>query len=56
MERLTKRNEYGSAYVIGIGSHKLLSSFNFDEMFRFINVAERLAEYEELGITPGAST
>ncbi len=48
MERLTKRDEFGNADIIGVDSAELQGGLTFHETNRVTNALNKLAEYEEL--------
>ena len=52
MDRLTERDEYGNADIIGVDSEDLQLNLEFDSMNRVTAALNRLAEYEETGLTP----
>ena len=51
MKRLTERDEYGNADIIGVGA-ELQLDLAFEEMNRVTKALNRLAAYEETGFTP----
>lgn len=52
MDRLTKRDEFRNADIIGVDSMDLQCNLEFDEFNRVTNAMNRLAEYEDIGLTP----
>ncbi len=52
MNKLTKRDEFGNADIIGVDSADLQCNLDFDEMILVTNALNRLAEYEETGRSP----
>ena len=54
IRRLTKRDEFGNADIIGVDSADLQCNLDFDEMNLVTNALNRLAEYEEKEPTPSA--
>lgn len=48
MERLTERDEFGNANIIGVDSMDLQCNLGFDEFNRVTNALNKLAEYEDL--------
>ena len=52
MERLTEWDEYGNADIIGVDSAELQGNLDFDEMNRVTEALNRLATYEDAGLTP----
>lgn len=48
MKRLTKRDEFGNADIIGVDSEELQCNLDFDEFNKVTNALNRLAEYEDL--------
>lgn len=48
MERLTERDGFGNAEIIGVDSADLQLNLEFDELNKVTNVLNRLAEYEDL--------
>lgn len=52
MKRLTKRDEYGNADIVGVVSAELQLSLDFDEMNIVTDALNRLAAYEDTGLTP----
>lgn len=48
MERLTKRDEFGNADIIGVDSMDLQCSLNFEEFNRVTLALNKLAEYEDM--------
>lgn len=51
MERLTKRDEYGNADIIGVSSDAQFE-LSFDELNSVTNALNRLAAYEDTGLAP----
>lgn len=47
MERLTSRDEFGNADIIGVNSSDLQSNLSFDEFNRVTEALNRLAMYED---------
>ena len=52
MERLTERDEYGNADIIGVDSSVLQGELEFEETNLVTNALNTLAEYEDLELTP----
>lgn len=52
MERLTERDEYGNADIIGVDSADLQLNLNFNEFNQVTEALNRLAAYEDTGLTP----
>ena len=48
MERLTKRDEFGNADIIGVDSMDLQQNLGFEEFNKVTDALNKLAEYEEL--------
>lgn len=48
MERMTERDEFGNANIIGVDSMDLQCNLTFDEFNKVTNALNRLAGYEEL--------
>lgn len=48
MGRLTERDEYGNADIIGVNSIDLQGNLEFGELNRVTDALNKLAEYEEL--------
>lgn len=48
MERLTERDEFGNADIIGVDSMDLQCNLEFDEFNKVTNALNKLAEYEDL--------
>lgn len=46
-ERLTKRDEFGNADIIGVSSPDLQLNLNFAEFNRVTNALNKLADYED---------
>ena len=46
-ERLTERDEYGNADIIGADSSELQGSLEFNELNLVTNALNKLADYEE---------
>ena len=49
MDRLTERDEYGNADIIGVDSQDLQLNLDFDELNRVTRALNKLAEYEDIG-------
>ena len=47
MERLTERDEYGNADIIGVDSADLQLNLEFDELNKVTDALNKLAEYED---------
>lgn len=47
MERLTKRDEYGNADIIGVDSNELQLNLEFEELNKVTDALNRLATYED---------
>jgi hypothetical protein len=52
IKRLTERDEYGNADIIGVDSAELQLNLEFDELNRVTDALNRLAAYEDSGLTP----
>lgn len=52
MERLTKRDEYGNADIIGVDSNELQLNLEFEELNKVTDALNRLATYEDTGLSP----
>ncbi len=52
MKRLTERDEFGNADIIGVDSAELQRYIGFKEMNRVTNALNRLSSYEETGLLP----
>lgn len=52
MNRLTERDEYGNADIIGIDSADLQMNLDFDDFNKVTYALNRLAAYEDTGLTP----
>jgi len=48
MGRLTKRDEFGNADIIGVNSMDLQCNLEFDEFNKVTNALNKLARYEDL--------
>lgn len=48
MERLTERDEFGNADIIGVDSMDLQCNLAFNEFNKVTNALNKLAEYEDL--------
>lgn len=48
MERLTERDEFGNANIIGVESSDLQLNLGFEELNKVTAALNKLAEYEEL--------
>ena len=46
-ERLTERDEYGNADIVGVDSSELQGSLEFNELNLVTNALNKLADYEE---------
>lgn len=51
-ERLTVRDEYGNADIIGVDSADLQLNLGFKELNIVTNTLNRLAEFEDIGLSP----
>ena len=51
LERLTERDEYGNADIIGVESADLQLNLEFDEFNKVTNALNRLAAYEDSGLS-----
>ncbi|NMB49025.1 MAG: hypothetical protein GX997_00985 [Bacteroidales bacterium] len=49
---MTERDEYGNADIIGVDSAELQLNLEFDELNRVTDALNRLAGYEDTGLTP----
>ena len=52
MNRLTERDEYGNADIIGVDSEDLQLNLDFEGFNRVTEALNRLASYEETGLEP----
>ena len=52
MERLTERDEYGNADIVGVDSGELQLNLEFEEFNLVTGALNRLAEYEDTGLAP----
>ena len=52
MNRLTKRDEYGNADIIGVDSGGWTIELEYDEMNLVTEALNKLAEYEETKLSP----
>lgn len=52
IERLTEYDEYGNADIIGVDSAELQLNLEFDELNRVTDALNRLAAYEDSGLSP----
>lgn len=52
MERLTERDEYGNANIIGVDSADLQLNLGFNELNRVTEALNRLAAYEDTSFMP----
>lgn len=52
MNRLTERDEYGNADIIGVDSEDLQLNLDFEGFNRVTEALNRLAAYEDTGLTP----
>ena len=52
IKRLTERDEYGNADIIGVDSAELQLNLEFDELNRVTDALNRLAGYEDSGLSP----
>lgn len=48
MTRLTKRDEFGNADIIGVDSADLQYNLEFDDFIKFTEALNKLAKYEDL--------
>jgi len=51
-ERLTERDEYGNTDIVGVESADLQLNLEFDEFNKVTNALNRLAAYEDSGLSP----
>lgn len=51
MERLTERDEYGNADIVGVDSGELQLNLEFEEFNLVTGALNRLADYEDLNLT-----
>ena len=47
MNRLTERDEFGNADIIGVGSDGLMFNLEFEEFDLVTNALNKLADYED---------
>jgi hypothetical protein len=52
MKRLTKRDEYGNADIIGVDSAELQCDLEYDQFNKVTEALNKLASYEETGLEP----
>lgn len=52
MKRLTERDEYGNADIINVNSIDLQSNLEINEFNKVTNALNKLADYEDLELTP----
>lgn len=52
MERLTERDEYGNADIIGVNGADLMLNLEYDSLVRVAEALNRLAAYEDTGLMP----
>ena len=52
MKRLTERDEYGNADIIGVNSSDWQGELEYDEMNAATAALNRLATYEDTGMAP----
>ena len=52
MNRLTERDEYGNADIIGVDSEDLQLNLDFEGFNRVTEALNRLAAYEDSGLEP----
>jgi hypothetical protein len=52
IKRLTERDEYGNADIIGVDSAELQLNLEFDELNKVTDALNRLAAYEDSQMTP----
>ena len=52
MDRLTERDEFGNADIIGVDSGSLQMNLELDELNTVTDALNRLAVYEDTGLTP----
>lgn len=52
MKRLTERDEFGNADIVGVDSEELQCNLDFEGLNRVTEALNRLAEYEDTGLTP----
>lgn len=52
MKRFTERDEFGNADIIGIDSDDLSVNLNFKAFNKLTAALNRLAAYEDIGLTP----
>ena len=52
MKRLTELDEFGNADIIGVDSEDLQLNLEFKEFYLVIYALNRLAAYEDTGLTP----
>ena len=52
MNRLTERDEYGNADIIGVDSEDLQLNLDFEGFNRVTEALNRLAAYEDTGLEP----
>ena len=52
MERLTERDEYGNANIIGVNGAELKRYLDLEAIIILIDALNRLAEFEDSGLTP----
>lgn len=52
MDRLTERDEFGNADIIGVDSGDLMLNLGFENFNKVTDALNKLAEYEDIGIHP----
>ena len=52
MERLTERDEFGNADIIGVDSADLQLNLTYPQFNRVTAALNRLSDYEDMGLTP----
>lgn len=52
MKRLTERDEYGNADIVGSDMAGWLLDLDFEDLNLVTNALNKLADYEETGLTP----
>lgn len=50
MDRLTERDEFGNADIIGVDSQDLTEALDFDQLNLVTEALNRLAAYEDTGL------
>lgn len=52
MKKLTKRDEYGNADIIGVETVELQCDLEYEQLNKVTKALNKLADYEETGLEP----